>query len=99
MMTPNSRSCHSSCWGEGLMSVKFWAAIAPQVKKRTAAIRLASRNLCMRAILSRLGALAGAIHGSFEKSPNFVFQHHRPLVFAALQRTHRDLFIAVPHRT
>src|SRR5436305_10783895 len=23
-MTPNSRSCHSTCWGEGLISVKFW---------------------------------------------------------------------------
>src|SRR5882724_4150870 len=25
MMTPNSRSCHSTCWGEGLTSLKFSA--------------------------------------------------------------------------
>src|SRR5215469_6713633 len=24
-MTPNSRSCHSTCWGEGLTSTKFCA--------------------------------------------------------------------------
>src|SRR5438094_3367126 len=26
MMMPNSRSCHCTCCGEGLISVKFWAS-------------------------------------------------------------------------
>src|SRR5215472_15653772 len=30
MIAPTSRSCHSTCWGEGLKSTAFWAISEPQ---------------------------------------------------------------------
>src|SRR6266849_1594099 len=36
MMTPNSRSCHSTCWGEGLTSAKFSACTRTDADRQSA---------------------------------------------------------------
>src|SRR5208283_6015926 len=61
MMTPNSRSCHAACCGEGLMSVKFWARPAEAAARQNAesiaatiAAERAGRNMTILDLDSRM---------------------------------------------
>src|SRR6185312_11410057 len=99
MMTPNSRSCHSTCCGEGFTSVKFWLRRGVPDNRRGTTINAATPRLFMRGILSCLCRFARAVGRCIQQAANAFLQHHGALILAAPDRSHGDLLVAMAHRT
>src|SRR5215475_2534537 len=51
MMTPNSRSCHAICWGEGFTSTKF-CSCAPTLRQPQMVMQTSSKSEAQRRDMS-----------------------------------------------